>query len=359
MICQRLTFAVVLGMVPAVAPLPAAASEKATITAPVTPPRKHTTSKSQVEGPSPFRSLKSGDSGGSPLDASSLPTVPSIDPKAARQLIDKLEKDRDWLLDDTGLDQVDTTKGLEDAWEIDDPKERKRNAIERKLLGKEKDPKAERSAAADREREELENRGRTPRRGSGDFDGETDLNRRSEALELRGSSAPGERELNPFQSANAGSNERADRAFGSQSGFIGGRSGTEFESPLKTAEADFNRRMERLGLTPAASFGPKESAMQPEAWGQERQMRVDQFTQALSGNTALSGLGSGALTGGSAASFSSPASSSGSAALFDKPMSDFSKSFLPAVQPTPAASRGFDFITTPRVGIQPLPKLGF
>jgi hypothetical protein len=354
LILQRFTFSALLGMTPMVAVLPAWASEKATITAPAGPPTQHTTSKTRVEGPSPFRSLKSGDSAGAIMDSPTLPTVPSLDPKAAREILDKLAKDRDWLLDDTGLEQVETTQALEDAWEIDDSKSTKRSAIERKLLGKDRESQTGRKPS-NRGQETTEALSRNSRRGSGDFDGEDDSNRRRDALELRGFNAPGERELNPFQSFNANSTDRADRAFGSQSGFIGGRSSSEFESPFKTAETDFSRRMERLGLTPAAESKTRDPAMWGEALSQPRQMRVDQFTQALGGNSSLSGLNAGNSATATAPTFSTPASSS---ALFDKPVSDFSKSFSAPSLPAPAA-RGFDLITTPRVSIQPLPKATF
>ncbi len=355
MICHRLTFAVVVGAVSALVPLPVAASEKATITAPAVAPPKHTTSKSQVDSPSAFRSMKSGDSTGPILDASSLPAVPSIDPKAAKQMLQKLEKDRDWLLDDTGLDRVDTTKGLEDAWETEDPKAKRRSALERKLLGKENEPKSQ-SRTGDSADEAPENRNRTSRRGSGDFDVDDDLNRRSDALELRGFSAPGQRDLNPFEASSANSRDRADRAFGSQEGFIGGRPVADFESPFKKSDTDFTRRMDRLGLSSAEASGLREPVMRSETFGEGRQMRVDQFTQALQGNSALSGLNSAGSASATVPTFSTPTTGS---SLFDRPGSDFSKSFTMPSLPTPAASRGFDLITAPRVSIQPLPKATF
>jgi hypothetical protein len=163
MLRNRLTFSVGLASLLGAIPLPSVASERAIITAPSVPPPKVQSNKKQAEAPSNLGSFKSGNTGVN-LDAIPLPTVPSIDPKAARQLRDRIEKEKDWLLED-GMDEpVSGAKALEEAWELGDTKTPRKSAIERRLRGKDRES-GDRSEEGSRDRDAQGRDGRSPRRG--------------------------------------------------------------------------------------------------------------------------------------------------------------------------------------------------
>lgn len=356
MLRNRLTFSVGLASLLGSLPLPAVASERAIITAPSVPPPKVQSNKKQAEAPSNLGSFKSGNTGVN-VDAIPLPTVPSIDPKAARQLRDRIEKEKDWLLEDGVAEPTDGAKALEEAWELGDTKAPRKSAIERRLRSKDRES-GDRSEEGSRDRDNPSKEGRTPRRGKPDADKEEEgFTYRGEREKAPGFNFPAEKSLNPFEAANKTSfNERVG---GHQPGFID-KSDLDFGSSLKSAEVDYSRRMERLGLTGSADSILKEPAARVDTLGQERQMRVDQFTQALGGTTgnSLSGLTTGTDSGLSLPSLSKPATAAGS--FFDKPLgTDLVRPFAAPAAASGTGSRATDFLRNGGGGFSPIPRTTF
>lgn len=356
MLRNRLTLSVGLVSLLGSLPLPAVAGERAIITAPSVPPPKVQSNKKQVEAPSNLGSFRSG-SPGVNVDAIPLPTVPSIDPKAARQLRDRIEKEKDWLLEEGVAEPTDGTKALEEAWELGDTKAPRKSAIERRLRSKDRET-GDRSEEGARDRENPSKDGRTPRRGKPDADKEEEgFTYRGEREKAPGFNFPAEKSLNPFEAANKTSfNERVG---GHQAGFLD-KADLELGSSLKSAEADYSRRMERLGLTGSADSVLKEPAIRVDTLGQERQMRVDQFTQALGGTTgnSLSGLATGTESSLALPSLAKPAAAAGN--FFDKPLgTDLVRPFAAPAAAAGASSRATDFLRNGGGGFTPLPRTSF
>lgn len=357
MLRNRLTFSVGLASLLGAIPLPSVASERAIITAPSVPPPKVQSNKKQAEAPSNLGSFKSGNTGVN-LDAIPLPTVPSIDPKAARQLRDRIEKEKDWLLED-GMDEpVSGAKALEEAWELGDTKTPRKSAIERRLRGKDRES-GDRSEEGSRDRDAQGRDGRSPRRGKPETEKEEEdgFSYRGDRANAPGFNLPGEKSLNPFEAANKTSfNER----MGGHQGGIFDKSELDLGSSIKAAEADYVRRMERLGLTGSADSVLKDPAIRVDALGQERQMRVDQFTQALGGTTgnSLSGLASSAESSLALPSLAKPATPAGN--FFDKPLgTDLVRPFAAPAAASGTASRANDFLRNGGSGFAPLPRTSF
>ncbi len=361
MTASRLSMAASLGVVLTVAPLPGAASEKAIITAPAVAPRKAAESRKQVESRSALDSFKSGGNEVN-VDAIPLPSVPSIDPKAARQLKEKLAKEKDWLLEGDIGQPTDPTKALEEAWELGDSKSGRAGAIERRLRSKDRET-AGRDRGDKRDRDGRPTAERTPRRGQTDSDDDEEVIGRANTAKSAGFTFPGgpdlaPKDLNPFESASKSAFN--DRVGGQQAGFVT-KADAEFTATLKSSEADYGRRMERLGLTGAADGSMRDPILRADTLGQERQMRVDQFTQALGGTTgsAFSGLAGATAEAGalSLPSFSKPPTSVGS--FFDKPVGgDLARPFSSPIVPDAGPSRATDFLRNSS-GFAPLPRSTF
>lgn len=367
-----LGLALALGGLTAGLSWPGYASEKATITAPAYPPAKKQPPKKAVEAPSKLSDFKTGNNGVN-VDAIPLPAVPSIDPKAARQLRDKIEREKDWLLEgDTGKPKG-ALDALEESWEMDDASasSSRAGAVERKMRSKDRDQKkASKDSEVEGSREGDANR-RTPRRGRSTLADEEDEDMRStlgnngkKGAEKSVFEFPTGEALNPFESTSK--SKFNDRIGGASLG-IETKPSESLDSAFKSSEAEYNRRLERLGLSGSADGGLKDPALRADSFGQERQLRADQFTQSLgsslagnsSASSGLSGLTTKTDTGFGLPSLAKPMSPVGS--LFDKSLgSDF---ITPLANPLPSAgnssSRAMDFLRSGASGFAPIPKTGF
>lgn len=349
------------------------ASEKATITAPAYPPAKKQPPKKALETTSKLSDFKTGNSGVN-VDAIPLPTVPSIDPKAARQLREKIEREKDWLLEgDTGKPKG-ALEALEESWELDDTSSgsSRAGAVERKMRSKDREKnKPGSDSDLDDVREGDPDR-KTPRRGRNTLADEEDEDMRS-TLSSHGKKGadksvfefPTGEALNPFESVSK--SQFNDRIGGASLG-LDSKPSESLDSAFKSSESEYNRRLERLGLSGNPDGGLKEPALRADTFGQERQLRADQFTQSLGASLAgnspassgLSGLTTKADTGLGLPSLAKPMSPVGS--LFDKPLGgDFIK---PLVSPLPSAgssssSSALDFLRAGSSGFAPIPKTGF
>lgn len=348
------------------------ASEKAVITAPAYPPARKQPPKKAVEAPSKLSDFKTGNTGVN-VDAIPLPTVPSIDPKAARQLRDKIEREKDWLLEgDTGKPKGGLD-ALEESWDLDDSTSSPRaGAVERKMRSKDRETrKADGDSDKDELRDDSSDR-KTPRRGRNTLADEEDEDMRS-TLGSNGKKGadksvfefPTGEALNPFESV---SKSQFNERIGGASLGLDSKSSEGLDSAFKSSESEYNRRLERLGLSGNPDGGLKEPALRADSFGQERQLRADQFTQSLGASLAgnspassgLSGLTTKADTGLGLPSLAKPMSPVGS--LFDKPLGgDFIK---PLVSPLPSAgssssSSALDFLRAGSSGFAPIPKTGF
>jgi len=367
-----LSLALALGGLAAGLAWPGYASEKATITAPAYPPAKKQPPKKAIEAPSKLSDFKTGNTGVN-VDAIPLPTVPSIDPKAARQLREKIEREKDWLLEgDTGKPKG-ALDSLEESWDLDDPSSSssRTGAVERKMRSKDRDQKkADKDAEADSAREDDPDR-RTPRRGRNTLSDEEDEDMRStlgsngkKGADKKVFEFPTGEALNPFEST---SKSKFNERIGGASLGLETKPSESLDSAFKSSEAEYNRRLERLGLSGSADGGLKEPALRADSFGQERQLRADQFTQSLGSSLAgsspassgLSGLATKTDAGLGLPSLAKPMAPVGS--LFDKPLgSDFVK---PLASPLPSAgsssSRAMDFLRAGGSGFAPIPKTGF
>jgi hypothetical protein len=367
-----LSMALALGGLTAGLTWPGYASEKATITAPAYPPAKKQPPKKAVEAPTKLSDFKTGSTGVN-VDAIPLPTVPSIDPKAARQLREKIQREEDWLLEtDTGKPKG-ALDALEESWDLDDGSfsSTRTGAVERKMRTKDREQrKAATGAEADSALEDDLDR-KTPRRGRNTLaDGEDeDLrstlgNNGKKGADMKVFGFPTGEALNPFEST---SKSKFNERVGGASLGLETLPAESLDSAFKSSEAEYNRRLERLGLSGSADGRLEEPALRADSFGQERQLRADQFTQSLgsssAGNSAassgLSGLTTKTDTGLGLPSLAKPMSPVGS--FFDKPLgSDFVK---PLASPLPSAggsgSRATDFLRAGGSGFAPIPKTGF
>ncbi len=350
---------------------PAHASEKATITAPAYPPAKKQPPKKAVESPTKLSDFKTGNTGVN-VDAIPLPTVPSIDPKAARQLRDKIDREKDWLLEgDTGQPKG-ALEALEESWDLDDSSSSTRTgAVERKMRSKNRDKeKADRDSNEDDPRDDSSGR-KTPRRGQNSLadDEEDDLRPSLGTNGKKGADKgsfefPTSESLNPFESAGK---SRFNERVGGISPAFDTKASESLDTTFKSSEAEYNRRLERLGLSTGTDGGLKEPALRADSFGQDRQLRADQFTQSLGSTLAggspaasgLSGLTTKTDSGLGLPSLAKPFSPVGG--LFDKPLGgDLIKPFAsPLPSAGSAGSRATDFLRAGSSGFAPIPKTGF
>lgn len=337
------------GLVGAVGGSEAFAGEKARISAPVTPPKRDLSGKKTFENsPAPFRSLKSGDSTGAVVDAPALPTVPPLDPAAQRQLLDRLDQEKNWLLDERMMDSPDPARALEEEWDLGGDTDRDPTSVlERRLNGRKVDGRSDKEGGKGRRDSEQ------TRKGDRQPDDEGDENgfalRRNDARQPGELKISEERELNPFVAVSPES-RISDFLSGERSS---PKDNSGFASALLPGAKDLQQRADRYGVVFGGAEPDRGFAARSSQFGEERQSRMEQFDRAFGGSD-LNGLGGGTAPA-TAPSFAAPSKSAG---LFDAPLSGFAAPLAAPSLPTP--SRGaLDAISQPRLSIQPLPKPTF
>lgn len=338
--------------------VPLFAGEKARITAPDRPPQQEFSRSKKPDAPSlPFRSLKSGDSTGAVVDAPALPTVPPLDPTTERQLMDRLDRDKNWLLDERLLDSPDPAAALQEQWDLGEGASRDtKSLLHRRLLGTE-DVSRE-AQTKDDSRLTSRDPDKGPRRGAqsqtDDWLDEDDYDRPAANKKAGYDGAnlfelTGNQSYNPFQAVK--SEFRAGDIFSGEVSDT--KLGGGFNGIDQGYGKDWQQRVERYGTVFGGGDASSTLELRTGQLGQERQSRVQQFDQATMSPDLKAlepdrgGIGAGNFT---------PPSRTPSAFESLAP-----GNIIPFAAPAAAApvSRAFEAISAPVPAIQPLPKPTF
>lgn len=357
-----------LGLAAAVFAAPALASEKAIITPPAKPSTQPVLPTKPQEDLLPFRSLKSGDSTGGLIDIPAPPSLPTLTPAAQRLLLERLDREKNWLLDDQILESDNAASALEDSLNYDSGRS-SLGLVERSLRGGTDRPSEEFEFSEDgvRNNNPGSPNSRTTGRNEGRVQGEDPNAPEDEDgfgvksfSSRRGAPVPGEvgprdaQEMNPFMAIQPQGDFDKYLA-GEQSGLVPRKL---LDNVLDPVAKSWETRVERFGETfGGAMLGGasgqtgmgKDFTLRAEEAPKIRELRVDQFDRAFGG-------GFKGLEATQPAAVSSPLAPPDRAnALFDTAAPSFS---LPAASPlaAPTRSPAMDFLREARPAIQPLPR---